>query len=327
VHGIPGFESGDSAETLDFVSLDEDAALSIAREYFDLDPSVVTRLETERDDSFRLETPAGGRVLKIAHPADSWLAIDVQLRAMLHATSRDHGLPLQRIIHPSEGGLWQSLPDGRVARVFDWLDGDLLLHSATGPNELDALGDMLGRLSKALSTFEDKFTLQSSAWDIQELPRLAQVAAMLPDDSVNEALDRFTSRVVPQLGSLPTQVIHNDFNPGNVLVDQGSKEFVVGILDFGDIVHSLRVADLAVAISYQLTPLRHNWLDIEPMIAAFARHVPVSDLERKLLPDLVAARFVQRILVNGWLARNGQRRDSEHDANVSALTALLDLEN
>jgi hypothetical protein len=45
-----------------------------------------------------------------------------------------------------------------------------------------------------------------------------------------------------------------------------------------------------------------------------------------VLPDLVIARFAQRILINQWLAKNGSERDSQHDANVSALDALLDLE-
>jgi hydroxylysine kinase len=327
VYGIPGFESGDEVEELAFEHLDEDAAIAIAHEWFGIAPATASRLNTERDDSFRLTLPDhNDRVLKVAHPADSWAWIDLQLRALEHAARADASLPLQRIVHPPRGGLVVTLPDGRVARVLEWLPGELLLNATTGPNQLAALGDALGRLSKALSTFPDEVARHLSAWDLATVPRLATLLAALPNDAVGTAIERFTTRVAPRLDQLPKQVIHNDFNPGNVLVDRNDPGYVTGILDFGDVVYSLRVADLAVALSYQLSPLHHNWLDLAPMIAAFERQVPLTDLERDVLLDLVAARFAQRILVNGWLERNGQDRASQHDENVSALTALLNLE-
>ena len=59
------------------------------------------------------------------------------------------------------------------------------------------------------------------------------------------------------------------------------------------------------------------------MIEAFERHVPLTPVEHEVLRDLVTARFAQRILVNGWLSRFEGGRDSQHDAIVTALTALL----
>jgi hydroxylysine kinase len=326
VYGIPGFESGDEVEDLDFPRMSEDEAIAVSDVWFGVTAGSAVRLHTERDDSFRLTTMHGERVLKVAHPSDSGAAIDFQLRALQHAAKADHSLPLQRIVTTPGGGLWLDIPNGRVARMLEWLPGELLLNATTGPNELAALGDALGRLSKALSTFPDEDAHHLSAWDLPTVPRLATLLVALPDDAVGTAIERFTSRVAPRLDQLPKQVIHNDFNPGNVLVDRNDPGYVTGILDFGDVVYSLRVADLAVALSYQLSPLQHNWLDLAPMIAAFERRVPLTDLERDVLLDLVAARFAQRILVNGWLERNGQDRASQHDANVSALTALLNLE-
>ena len=55
------------------------------------------------------------------------------------------------------------------------------------------------------------------------------------------------------------------------------------------------------------------------MIEAFERAVRLLPVEREVLPDLIAARFAQRILINQWLAQNGSERDSLHDANVSVL--------
>jgi len=326
VYGVPGFESGDEVEDLAFERLGEREALEIASMGFGMHAISAVRLETERDDTFRLATPRGGRVLKVAHPADDTAVVGLQLRALRHAARADRRLPLQRLVRTALDGPLYILPNGRVAWMFEWLPGTLLLDVRPDVTGLDALGTSLGRLSRSLRNFLDEDAVRLNAWDLQTVPRLRTLLELLPDAAAAGAVARFTAHVEPRLGELPTQVIHNDFNPGNVLVDPGGPQYVVGILDFGDLVYSLRVADLAVALSYQVSPLGRTLRELEPMVGAFDRQVPLTDLEREVLPDLVAARFAQRILINGWLTRNGHYRDSQHDANVSALTALLDME-
>jgi hydroxylysine kinase len=326
VYGIPGFESGDDAEDFDFAQMSEDEAIAVSDAWYGVTAGSAVRLDTERDDSFRLQTSHGERVLKVAHPADSEEVIDFQVRALQHAARADGSLPLQRVVPTLSGQLWVSLPSGRVARMLEWLPGELLLNVTTGPNELAALGDALGRLSKSLSSFDERGGAILSAWDLQTIPRLATLLDVVPHDSVAEAISRFNSRVAPRLAELPMQIIHNDFNPGNVLVDPSAPQFVVGILDFGDVMHSLRVADLAIAISYALHPMHHDWQDITPLISGFDDHVPLTDLERALLPDLVAARFAQRILINSWVAQRENETYDAHDSVVATLSALLNLE-
>jgi hydroxylysine kinase len=326
VYEVPGFEAGDEAEEPAFERISEDEAISIASIGFDVQASSAVRLETERDDSFRLSTQHGDRVLKVAHPADGVAVISLQLRALQHASKADRTLPLQRIVHTTFGGPVHVLPNDRVSWMFEWMPGTLLLDVTEGPPQFEALGTALGRLSKSLRTFRTENAVRLSAWDLQTVARLRKLLEIFPDDSVAEAISRFVARVEPRRSQLPTQVIHNDFNPGNILVDPDAARFVVGILDFGDVVYSLRVADLAVALAYQISPLRHSLQDVGPMVVAFDREVRLSAAELDVLPDLIAARFAQRILINQWLSQNGSRRDSQHDANVSALTALLNLE-
>ena len=326
MYGVPGFETSEEVEELAFDRIDEAHAITIASIGFNVEAFSAVRLDTERDDSFRLTTAHGDRVLKVAHPADEVSVIGLQLRALEFASKSDGTLPLQRIIRTAYGGPLHILPNGRVSWMFRWMPGTLLRDAPEGPDQFDALGTTLGRLSKALRKFDAEEAVRLSAWDLQTVPRLATLLAVFPSDAVAEAIDRFNARVEPRLSELPTQVIHNDFNPGNVLVDASDPRFVVGILDFGDLVYSLRVADLAVALCYQISPLRHTLANAQPMIAAFDRQVRLTDDEHAVLPDLVAARFAQRILINSWLAQNGSERDAQHDANVSALTALLNLE-
>jgi hydroxylysine kinase len=247
VYGVPGFETSETHEDLAFERIDQDEAISIARIGFGVEASSAERLDTERDDSFRLVTEHGDRVLKVAHPADDTSVIGPQLRALQHARKVDPTLPLQRIVRTTFGGPLHLLPSGRVSWMFDWMPGTLLRDAAEGSPQFEALGTALGRLSKSLRTFVPDEPSRLSAWDLQNVPRLETLLQVFPSDPIAETLARFQARVEPRLSELPTQMIHNDFNPGNVLVDPEGSEFVVGILDFGDVVYSLRIADLADA--------------------------------------------------------------------------------
>ena len=59
---------------------------------------------------------------------------------------------------------------------------------------------------------------------------------------------------------LPRQVIHNDGHAGNLLRADAGSEHVTGLIDFGDLVHTVTVADLAVSgaslVPHQADPER-----------------------------------------------------------------------
>ena len=67
-----------------------------------------------------------------------------------------------------------------------------------------------------------------------------------------------TTRTAPLLADLPRAAIHSDLNDHNVLVGgvdddvERRGQRVTGIVDFGDMVHSYRVGDLAIAIAYAM---------------------------------------------------------------------------
>ncbi len=64
-------------------------------------------------------------------------------------------------------------------------------------------------------------------------------------------MTRFTEHVLPRLGSVRAQVIHNDYHLYNVLVAPDDHERIVGIIDFGDMVHAPLVGELATAAAFQ----------------------------------------------------------------------------
>jgi hypothetical protein len=325
VHGIPGFEvEGQAPIALE--PLGEHDAITIARDAYGLDVIRATRFDTERDDTFRIETLDDDFVLKIAHPADSLRELDLETQALAFAAREDPTLPLQRVIPDQAGTISPPLPQfgGRRVRLLSWLAGTPLLETRPTDAQRFELGATLGQLTAALAGFEHPAAWRSFAWDAAQFDSLAPLAATLQEPAVDEIVERFRRVVIPRLNEVPKQVIHNDFNPGNVIVDPTGEPYVTGIIDFGDTVHTARICDLAVGVAYQIFPLGQTWDDAAPFIAGYESVVPLESAERDILPDLVAVRFAQRRVINHWLNRD-TANGSEFDGNVSALESMLEL--
>ena len=268
-----------------FERLSEAGARRILERQWGIAAETLTRLDTERDDSFRVTTARGEYLLKVAHPADDPLYVNLQTAALSFA-AEESGLPLQRLLLTVAGEIEPDV-DGRVARLLTWLPGST-------DHRLDPfeVGRVLGQLNDALSTFDHPASHRDFVWDIARLDLVRYLLEKSPNDDVAKAFQRWDAL---ELSTLPRQVIHNDFHPGNVLSD-GSR--ITGILDFGDVVYTARIVDVAVALCY------FGWDD--ELIEGFANVVPLASAERDALPVLVAARYAQRILLNQLLGRHDQ---------------------
>jgi len=291
-----------------------DAAMALLAETgWGLEVGSVRRLATERDDTVLVEHRDGRHVLKVAHPLDDPALLDFQCSAMRHALERDPDLPLARLLPDVDGAVLRPVvgADGepRLARVLGYLEGVLLDYDATTREQREQVGRAAGRLSAALADFEHPGSVRVLAWDLQQLgtlrPLLDHVADPVARDLVAAELDRYDDRVGPAVHATRQQVVHNDVNTDNVVVDPSRTTFVTGVLDFGDAVHGSVVADLAVAMSYAVGASAAGSSPWSPAYDVARGYRSVRELtapELALLPDLVRARFAQRLLLNSWLA-------------------------
>ena len=75
------------------------------------------------------------------------------------------------------------------------------------------------------------------------------------------------------------------------------------MLDFGDLCKAPRVVELAVAASYALDAETGDLqAALAGIVAAYAAVLPLSEAESALIPDLIIARLVQRIVISEWRA-------------------------
>jgi Ser/Thr protein kinase RdoA (MazF antagonist) len=121
----------------------------------------------------------------------------------------------------------------------------------------------------------------------------------------------FEATVVPSLDDLETQVIHGDYSPYNVVVDEEREGYVTGVIDFGDTVRSAVIFDPAVAMANLLgrTP-DDPWREGCAFVVGYERTRPIRDPELPLLPVAALARLTLRALITNWRAeRVPERRD------------------
>ncbi len=265
-------------------------------------------LHGERDRNFRLDAAEGRYLLKVHNPADGEPVLDLQSSALHHIRSVAPDLPVPAVIPTRDGRPWVQITgrDGRqsLARLMTWLAGRHPRSAELGTPQLREWGRTAARLGQALRGFVHPAASYPIAWDIRRLPELRPwLAAVEPDrrPTVEAMLDRFDRLVSLKLRRLRAQVVHNDFAPGNVLVDDSLA--LTGITDFGDMTHTTLVCDVAVAAADVLSG-RDDAAELAPdVVAGYHSVTPLEPGELAVVADLMAGRYAAAVLITAWRTR------------------------
>ena len=316
----------------------EAEAERVAAEHYGIDARV-RPLVSERDQNFRLDTIDGNRfTLKIANHAEQPQVVDFQNRALLHVAEQDPSLPLPRVVPDHDGQLHCTVEHAgktHIVRVLSWLDGVILDDTKPGPELVYRLGSLLARLGLALKDFDHPGSNPPLLWDMKRAGGLRDLLVHMDDPElrglISDTLDRFISDVKPTLDTLRTQVIHNDMSLGNVLVDKMDQDQISGVIDFGDLVKSPLIIDLAVAAAYQLDEGDDPLAGAMPLISGYHTVRPLQTTEIRLLTDLIRTRLVTSLLIGSYRVKlfpeNREYLTVSHDSSRHFLTKLAKLGN
>jgi 4-aminobutyrate aminotransferase-like enzyme/Ser/Thr protein kinase RdoA (MazF antagonist) len=289
----------------------------------------LTPLHGERDLNFRVSTSGPHFLLKVHNPADDERVIDMQTRVLAHIAAIDPVLPVGAVVPTIEGAPWTTVEgdDGRQSsmRVLTWLPGVHPSPFGSTGSSLAEWGRTTGRLAHAMRGFVHPAAAYPIAWDIRRLPTLRPWAAAVEPVATRELMtsfiDRFDREVSPALAATRAQVLHNDFAPTNVLVDDSGQ--VTGITDFGDMTHTSLVCDLAVAIADALNGRPDALATAPEIMAGYESVVPLEDSEVALLPELVAGRSVASVVISAWRTREHGWAPDLGDGSLTLLDQLL----
>jgi hydroxylysine kinase len=286
-------------------------ALRLARDVFGLDVSAVRQLPSERDRNFHLRDVEGRRfVLKVVHPGEDPAVTDFQTRALLHVAESDPSLPVPRIVPPvrNGSGVLAEVPadSSYYLRCVTFVAGRRLARTAAGVALWRNLGGFLARLDKALTDFRHPAEDHELLWDLKRADRARDLLQAIAERDervlVEGVLEQFAEEVQPRFSALRAQVIHNDFNPHNVLVSTVDRHHVAGVIDFGDAIRAPLTQELAIASSYQIAGSGHPLEAAAHIAAAFHAVHPLEQEEVALLPDLITARLALYVAITSWRA-------------------------
>jgi hydroxylysine kinase len=291
-------------------SIDEAEAAVLVRRVFGISGRAHL-LTSERDRNFQILADDGRAfVLKVTNSAEDSSVSNFQTSALRHIETVAPDLPVPKVWTSVEGQyeivVRIAAGSQHIVRLLTYLPGEPLYRSAPSLAQAENLGRCLASIGLALRDFHHPAAAHDILWDLKGAARLRSYLVHIADDRrralADEGLSRFETSILPTLAGHRAQVVHNDFNPHNVLVDPSEPARVTGVLDFGDMVETPLVNDVAVAASYQVEADEDPLARAVGFVAAYHSVYPLWPGEVDILFDLITLRQVMTVTITEWRA-------------------------
>ncbi|MFK4822576.1 aminotransferase class III-fold pyridoxal phosphate-dependent enzyme [Ochrobactrum quorumnocens] len=294
----------------------------LAKEVFGVSASA-SELDSERDCNFRLKTGTESDwILKIVNASEPRVESEFQTALLHHLSSAKSRLAVPHLKTSLSGDLLAQAvaEDGEkhALRLVGWLPGTPLAQVTRTFDLMRNLGRSLGELDHALQGFIHPGALRDLDWDLRYAGRARTRLHFIDDADKRALLERFITRfetlIEPKLAGLRAQVIHNDANDWNVLVDNRDNGKIAGLIDFGDAVHTVLIAEVAIACAYSALDMEDPIGAAATLASGFHEKYPLKAEEVDLLFDLIAMRLVTSVTVSA------SRREKTNDNPYLAIS-------
>ncbi len=283
-------------------SFTEADAVRLAEDWYGL-RATARSLPSERDRNFLLTAESGERfVLKIANASDSEQVLDMQNCALEHLAAAAPSLLLPRLRRTASGEVMPRIASSDTTphflRLVNYIPGKMLAECSPHTLELlRSLGAALGTIDRALEHFTHPAAERELKWDLERAGWIREYLRYIEDEAhramVERILDRFEREVAPALAALRHSVIYNDANDYNVVVGPGDawSRRVVGVIDFGDMLRTATVTDLAVGAAYAMLSKPDPIAAAAHIVAGYHAEFPLTEDELRILFPLIETRL------------------------------------
>lgn len=309
-------------------SLGAAVAHSLLRTYWAIDAQV-SNLGSLQDQNLRVTTSDGQDfVLKVAGRHLDRAELELENEALRHVVGRREGFSSPAPIRTLAGeeiveveGLW--------IRLLTWVAGETLdRREHLDLDDLRLLGRSAARVSGALRDFASPALDRPSPWD----PRRGdEVATRLLDEMTDRHLQELIAAALEPFEALegrerlPLAVVHGDVTPANATLVTGPDGYpVTGVLDFGDIMRTWRVGDIAATA---VGIAEHRGVDdvLDAVLAALQGYHSVAALSQAEVGafwPLVLSRAAANATMTHVQASLSPDNDYAADAAISGRRAL-----
>lgn len=290
-------------------------------------------LGSQQDLNFRVENPRGRWVLKFCHDEGARQALAAQHAAMLHLARSSLSVPHVLLATDGRDTVAVTLGQQRLQmRVLSYLEGQPLTRlKHLGPEPIARIGRLCGEVDRALIDFQHPGLARTLQWDPRHAHKLLDRLLPTLDDPrqrgrVVEMAFEAQRRLGEVSADLPMQAVHLDITDDNSVWqrDVNLHWQLAGLIDFGDLVHTWRVADLAATCAALLHHAHGDPFAVLPAVTAYHQANPLSEAELRALWPLVVLRAA--VLVTSSARQLSVAPDNDYiRANVEHEWEIFDM--
>lgn len=287
----------------------------LAKQHYGL--TVLAKALNGYDEQNFLLTGSNGKkyIFKVATDEHGLHFLDAQVRIINHLAKSAVANRLQQFLLNTEGRELTTLViEGKnyYLRILSFLEGVFWVDAPLRNDALHLdLGRFLGQMDEALKNFSHPAMHRHYTWDISTAADANHKLHCITNHERRRIagyfLLQFETEVVRVLASLRHAYAHNDANDYNVLVNGN---IVCGLIDFGDMVYTALVNNVAVACTYAMLNSAEPLQAATLVVRGYNEVYPLTQQELELLYYLIAARLCISVTQSAYNASLSS--DNEH---------------
>ncbi|MFT5526211.1 MAG: 4-aminobutyrate aminotransferase-like enzyme/Ser/Thr protein kinase RdoA (MazF antagonist), partial [Pirellulaceae bacterium] len=238
-----------------------------------------------------------------------------QILAMQHVQQHLGVTAAPEIVPTNDGELLSKVADlstglEHYVRLLTFLPGKpLALVQPQPPELLWQFGRFVGKLAQCLGHFNHPGAQRELHWDLDRAEAVVtRHLEAVSDPSRRAIIDRmlrqYRRHYQPVANSLRKSALHNDCNDYNVIINHrrsvegGDDPWQVGVIDFGDMVYSTTVNELAIAAAYVVLDKSDPLRAAAVLIEGFHDALPLEDDELSVLFQLIKMRLCTSVVMS-----------------------------
>lgn len=286
----------------------------LAKDHYGL--SVTAKMLNGYDELNYLLTDTNNKrfILKVSDDIQPYPFLDAQVKIIKHLSNSPLSSKFQQFCINKQGDeLTPIIEDGKkyYLRILSFLEGCFWVEKTNKSIELYRnLGNFMGTMDHSLQGFSHSAMHRQYTWDISRASdandKLKYIKNHEKRRIASYFLLQFDTEVLPQIHSLRHAYVHNDANDYNILVDETN---VTGLIDFGDMVYTALINNLAVACTYAMLANEDPLTAASLVVKGYHESYPLTIQELDLLYYLIAGRLcisVTQSAYNGSLDTNNE---------------------
>ena len=181
------------------------------------------------------------------------------------------------------------------------------------------LGQMIGVMDEKLATFKHPAMHRDLPWDLKNAEKTISDHLEHVIDPERRALAenflQLFKTIEPKLTNLRQSLIHNDANDYNILVEsRGFNDWALNIIDFGDLVYTHTINELAICAAYMMLNTPDPIAAILPLIGGYfvdTINDKPSFLEKEI--EVLYPLICARLCVSGIMSIYEHKLNPEND--------------